>query len=102
MGRGVLRNPYGGIEAMRYQFMLDNMPKEVKMIEAQGPDAMQQYLTDCRRRYNRRYNEILNYWQQKPKNKELMKRDLQTWLQEYEWMKISAEEIARSEVIEAM
>lgn len=102
MGRGVLRNPYKGLEAMRYQFLLDNMPQEVKRIEAEGPDSMQRYLTDCRHRYDRRYSEIMMQWQQKPKNKELMQRDLQTWTQEYEWMKISAAEIARSEVIEAL
>jgi|GEM_PF-4640779 len=102
MGRGVLRNPYKGLEAMRYQFMLDNMPEEVKRIEAEGPDSMQRYLTDCRHRFNTRYNEIVMHWQQKPKIRELQQRDVQTWLQEYEWTKRSALEIARHDVIEAM
>lgn len=101
MGRGVLSNPYKGIRGMRYQFMKDHMPDELRRMDE--ADETGDYLDDVERRYLARIGQLYPILLEEcGATEELKRRDYGEFMRAMDRAEARTSEIAFHEVIEAL
>ena len=54
--------PYQGVKKMRYLFMAEHMPEQLKELQRQGMPAMDAYMDEMMKRFGRVRTEYINHW----------------------------------------
>jgi hypothetical protein len=92
---------YSGIMQMRYDFLMDNCPEDVKEMDRDG--TMAAYLEKVAERYNERVDQLypacMKSW---GATQELAQKDNAEYLRLCNGARMMAEEIARHEIVEAL
>lgn len=93
--------PYKGIKRMRYLFMEENLPEQLRELRSQGMPAMDRYMDQVQKEYGRTITEYVNHWDRTHQH---LKRpgDWDPWLKGLRTAEHQAEEIAIRDVIEAL
>ena len=93
--------PYKGIKKMRYLFMAEHMPEQLKELRKQGMPAMDAYMDQVEKDYGRTITEYVNHWDRTHQH---LKKDGEwdPWLKGLKMAQLNAQEVALREVIEAL
>ena len=93
--------PYTGIKKMRYLFMAEHMPEQLKELKRQGMPALDAYMDQVQKDYGRTITEYVNHWD---KTHQPLKKpgNWDPWLKGLKMAEHQAEEIAIRNVIEAL
>lgn len=93
--------PYTGIKKMRYLFMAEHMPEQLKELKRQGMPALDAYMDQVQKDYGRTITEYVNHWD---KTHQHLKKpgNWDPWLKGLKMAEHQAEEIAIRNVIEAL
>ena len=54
--------PYQGIKKMRYLFMAEHLPEQLKELKRQGMPALDAYMDQVQKDYGRTITEYVNHW----------------------------------------
>lgn len=93
--------PYTGIKKMRYLFMAEHMPEQLKELQRQGMPAMDAYMDEMMKRFGRVRTEYINHWD---KTHQHLKKpgNWDPWLKGLKMAELESEEAAIREVVEAL
>ena len=93
--------PYTGIKKMRYLFMAEHMPEQLKELQRQGMPAMDAYMDEMMKRFGRVRTEYINHWD---KTHQHLKKpgNWDPWFKGLKMAELESEEVAIREVVEAL
>ena len=54
--------PYQGVKKMRYLFMAEHLPEQLRELKRQGMPALDAYMDQVQKDYGRTITEYVNHW----------------------------------------
>lgn len=95
--------PYQGIKKMRYLFMAEHLPEQLKELKRQGMPALDAYMDQVQKDYGRTITEYVNHWDKTHQHlKPQAAGQLGSVFKGLKMAEHQAEEIAIRNVIEAL
>lgn len=93
--------PYQGVKKMRYLFMAEHLPEQLRELKRQGMPALDAYMDQVQKDYGRTITEYVNHW---GKTHQHLKQpdNWDPWFKGLKMAEHQAEEIAIRNVVEAL